>query len=65
MMKASGESFKINRHFLFIFPYLLKIMCVYFLPLKNIFKESRKELEMCQYDTDALAQGHPHAQAGI
>ena len=22
-------------------------------------------LEMCQYDTDALAQGHPHPHAGI
>ena len=25
----------------------------------------RNKLEMCQYDTDAPAQGHPHAHAGI
>ena len=24
-----------------------------------------EELEMCQYDTDAPAQGHPHPHAGI
>ena len=23
------------------------------------------ELEMCQYDTDAPAKGHPHPRAGI
>ena len=23
------------------------------------------QLEMCQYDTDAPAQGHPHPHAGI
>ena len=25
----------------------------------------RKKLEMCQYDTDAPAQGHPHPHADI
>ena len=30
------------------------------------FKPSKeKKLEMCQYDTDAPAQGHPHPRAGI
>ena len=49
-MKAPSESFKISRHFFFFFffffsflHYLLKIMCVYCLPFKNIFKDSRKE----------------------
>ena len=52
-MQAPGESFKISGFFffffsfffffLFFFHYLLKIMCVYFLPFKNIFKASRKE----------------------
>ena len=31
---------------------------------KNICKH-KKKLEMCQYDTDAPAQGHPHPHAGI
>ena len=33
-------------------------------PLKNKNKVSIK-LEMCQYDTDAPAQGHPQPHAGI
>ena len=27
--------------------------------------KKQKKLEMCQYDTDAPAQGHPHPRAGI
>ena len=27
--------------------------------------EKQKELEMCQYDIDAPAQGNPHPHAGI
>ena len=27
--------------------------------------QNNQWLEMCQYDTDALAQGHPHPHAGI
>ena len=47
-MKAPGESFKISRPFFcfflfFFFSFLLKIMCVYFLEIKNIFKDSQKE----------------------
>ena len=52
-MKALGESFKISRYLfffwfflfllLFFFAFLLKIMCVYFLLFKNIFKDSRKK----------------------
>ena len=26
---------------------------------------SKKKLEMCQYDTDAATQDHPHPHAGI
>ena len=33
------------------------------LKVKNVKK--CKKLEMCQYDTDAPAQGHPHPHAGI
>ena len=32
---------------------------------KNKKKKKRKKLEMCQYDTDAPAQGHPQPHAGI
>ena len=36
---------------------------------KNVFKCKNiiysTKLEMCQYDTDAPAQGHPHPHAGI
>ena len=28
-------------------------------------KTKNKKLEMCQYDTDAIAQGHPHPHTGI
>ena len=31
---------------------------------ENLIKEDGK-LEMCQYDTDAPAQGHPQPHAGI
>ena len=27
--------------------------------------KKQKKLEMCQYDTDAPTQGHPHPRAGI
>ena len=42
-MKAPGESFKIIRHFYSFLHYILNIKCVYFLPLKNIFKFSQKK----------------------
>ena len=28
-------------------------------------KKKKKKIEMCQYDTDAPAQGYPHPHAGI
>ena len=30
----------------------------------NLHFEQKYELEMCQYDTDAPAQGHPHPHTG-
>ena len=33
--------------------------------MQNVEKKHTKKLEMCQDDTDALAQGHPHPHAGI
>ena len=29
------------------------------------YKGNQKKLELCEYDTDAPAQGHPHTHAGI
>ena len=31
----------------------------------KVMLSTRKQLEMCQYDTDAPAQGHPQPHAGI
>ena len=33
--------------------------------LPNSISETLQKLEMCQYDTDAPAQGHPHPLADI
>ena len=38
----------------------IDVCCVVLFSLKN-----NKKLEMCQDDTDAPAQGHPHPHAGI
>ena len=34
-------------------------------PCKSNKRRLKKKLEMCQYDTDAPAQGHPQPHAGI
>ena len=46
----SCESFGLNRAKLYI---------------NHCWFRRRSELEMCQYDTDAPAQGHPQPHAGI